>query len=57
MKTEPDWIDVVAMVAMLAILSKAKGGTPLAVARSAYDFAEAMMEERDRLYPDGGRND
>ena len=47
MKTEPDLADIHAMFALHAILSKAKNGVfPDDIARSAWDFAEAMMEER-----------
>ena len=44
---EPELIDLFAMLAMMAILNKAnKVSLPQDIARSAYDFAEAMMEER-----------
>jgi hypothetical protein len=48
MKQEPELIDVFAMLAMMVILNKAnKGSLPQDIARASYDFAEAMMEERE----------
>jgi hypothetical protein len=48
MKQEPELIDIFAMLAMMSILNKAgKGVLPQDIARSAYDFAEAMIEERE----------
>jgi hypothetical protein len=48
MKQEPELIDIFALFAMQAILETAKKGVfPHDIARSAYEFAEAMMEERD----------
>ena len=48
MKDEPKLIDIFAMLALHAILRNADEGVfPHDIARSAYDFAEAMMEERE----------
>ena len=48
MKQEPELVDVFAMLAMMVIMhSGKKGSIPMDIARSAYYFAEAMMEERE----------
>jgi hypothetical protein len=48
MKQEPELVDIYAMFALHAILATAKKGAfPQDIARAAYDFAEAMMEERE----------
>jgi hypothetical protein len=48
MKEEPKLMDIFAMLALHAILRNAnKSALPQDIARSAYDFAEAMMEERE----------
>jgi hypothetical protein len=48
MKEEPKLMDIFAMLALHAILRNAnKLALPQDIARSAYDFAEAMMEERE----------
>jgi len=48
MKEEPQLIDVFALFAMLAILKTAnKSAFPHEIAQAAYEFAEAMMEERE----------
>jgi hypothetical protein len=47
MKHEPELIDIFAMLALHAILRNAnKSALPQDIARSAYDFAEAMIEEK-----------
>ena len=47
MKTEPELLDIIAMFALHAILKTAKkDALPHEIARAAYDFAEAMLEER-----------
>ena len=47
MKTEPELFDIFAMFALHAILKTAKkDALPHEIARAAYDFAEAMMDER-----------
>jgi hypothetical protein len=48
MKEELELVDVFALFAMLAILKTAdKCVFPHEIAQSAYEFAEAMMEERE----------
>jgi hypothetical protein len=48
MKEEPKLMDIFAMLALHAILRNAnKSALPQDIARSAYDFAEAMIEERE----------
>ena len=48
MKTEPELVDIYAMFALHAILSKAENGVfAQDIARAAYEFAEAMIEERE----------
>ena len=48
MKDEPKLIDIFAMMALHAILRNADEGVfPHDIARASYDFAEAMMEERE----------
>ena len=48
MKQEPELFDIIAMFALHAILRTAKkDALPHEIARAAYDFAEAMMEERE----------
>jgi len=48
MKEEPKLMDIFAMLELHAILRNAnKSALPQDIARSAYDFAEAMMEERE----------
>jgi hypothetical protein len=50
MKQEPEWIDVVALVAMHSLMQTApKNVSSEEIAREAYKQAEAMIEE-------GGRN-
>jgi uncharacterized protein (UPF0147 family) len=48
MKQEPKLIDIFAMLALHAILRNAdEDALPQNIARASYDFAEAMMEERE----------
>jgi len=48
MNDEPKLIDIFAMLALHAILRNADEGVfPHDIARASYDFAEAMMEERE----------
>ena len=48
MKDEPKLIDIFAMLALHAILRNTDEGVfPHDIARASYDFAEAMMEERE----------
>jgi hypothetical protein len=54
MKQEPELIDVFAMLAMMVILNNAnKGSLPQDIARASYDFAEAMIDEHNRLNSEG----
>ena len=47
-KPKAELVDIFAMFALHAILATArKGVLPQDIARSAYDFAEAMMDERE----------
>jgi hypothetical protein len=49
MKQEPDWIDVLAMIAMHSFLQSApKNARPEEIAYEAYKQAEAMMQEKER---------
>jgi hypothetical protein len=49
MKTEPEWIDIVALIAMHSLLQTApKNAGNEEIAYEAYRQAEAMMEARDR---------
>jgi hypothetical protein len=50
MKQEPEWIDVLAMIAMHSFLQSApKNARPEEIAYAAYQQAEAMMKEKERL--------
>ena len=56
MKQEPEWIDVLALFAMMALIQKApKSAKPEAIAYFAYEQADAMMQEKERL--EGKSND
>jgi hypothetical protein len=49
MKQEPDWIDVLAMIAMHSSLQSApKNARPEEIAYEAYKQAEGMMQEKER---------
>jgi len=48
MKQEPEWVDVVAMFAMLALLSRPKNAQPQDIAYVAYEYAQKIIEEKDR---------
>lgn len=49
MKQEPEWIDVLALVAMHSFLQSApKNARPEEIAYEAYRQAEAMMAEKER---------
>jgi len=49
MKQEPEWIDVLALVAMHSYLQSApKNATPEDIAYEAYKQAEAMLTEKER---------
>lgn len=48
MKQEPEWIDIVALIAMHSLLQTApKNARSEDIAHEAYRQAEAMMEERE----------
>jgi hypothetical protein len=50
MKQEPEWIDVLALVAMHSFMQIApKSAKPDQIAYAAYQQAEAMMREKERL--------
>jgi hypothetical protein len=58
MKTEPDWIDVLALVAMHSLMQKApKNARVEEIAHEAYFQAEAMMEVREKFNSEGERDD
>jgi hypothetical protein len=49
MKQEPEWIDVLALIAMHSFLQTApKNAKPEQIAYAAYQQAEAMMQEKER---------
>jgi hypothetical protein len=49
MKQEPEWIDIVALIAMHSLLQTApKNARNEEIAYEAYKQAEAMMEEKER---------
>jgi len=48
MKQEPEWVDVVAMFAMLALLSRPKNAQPDDIAYVAYEQAQKIIEEKNR---------
>jgi hypothetical protein len=50
MKTEPDWIDIVALIAMHSLMQTApKNARNEDIAYEAYKQAQAMMAERERV--------
>jgi len=56
MKTEPDWIDVLALVAMHSLMQTAPRNARVEdIAYHAYEQAEAMMAQKDRIC--GGDDD
>ena len=49
MKQEPEWIDIVALIAMHSLLQTApKNARNEDIAYEAYRQAQAMMEEKER---------
>lgn len=49
MKQEPEWIDILALIAMHSFLQTApKNARPEEIAYEAYKQAEAMMTEKER---------
>ena len=58
MKQEPEWIDVLALVAMHSLMQKApKSAKPEEIAYYAYEQAEAMMQEKEKFESEGNRDD
>lgn len=58
MKNEPDWIDVVALVAMHSLLQTApRNARTEDIAYHAYEQAEAMMQAKERFSSEGGSNE
>jgi hypothetical protein len=50
MKQEPEWIDIVALIAMHSLLqTAAKSAKPEQIAYAAYRQAEAMMEAKEEF--------
>ena len=50
MKQEPEWIDIVALIAMHSFLQTApKNATVEEIAYESYKQAKAMMEEKERV--------
>ena len=58
MKTEPDWIDVVALIAMHSLMQTApKNARVEEIAYEAYEQAEAMMSVKEEFTSEGERDD
>lgn len=58
MKTEPDWIDVIALVAMHSLMNTApKNARVEDIAYHAYEQAEAMIEAKNRFNSEGKNDD
>lgn len=54
MKNEPDWIDVLALVAMHSLMQTApRNARREEIAHEAYAQAEAMMEAKERFTSEG----
>lgn len=54
MKNEPDWIDVLALVAMHSLMQTApKNAKAEDIAYYAYEQAEAMMEAKKKFNSEG----
>ena len=50
MKQEPEWIDIVALIAMHSMLqTAAKSAKPEQIAYAAYRQAEAMMAAKEEI--------
>ena len=57
MKQEPEWVDIVALIAMHALLQVApKNARVEEIAHEAYFQAEAMMEVREKFNSVGGND-
>jgi hypothetical protein len=58
MKQEPEWIDVLALVAMHSLMQTApKNARVEEIAFEAYKQAEAMMSAREEFTSEGERDD
>jgi hypothetical protein len=58
MKQEPEWIDVLALVAMHSVMQTApKNARVEEIAFEAYKQAEAMMSAREEFTSEGERDD
>lgn len=58
MKTEPDWIDVLALVAMHSLMQTApKNARVEEIAFEAYKQAEAMMTAKEEFTSEGESDD
>jgi len=58
MKQEPEWIDVLALVAMHSLLQTAPKNTKVEhIAIHSYELAKAMMLEKTDLINQGVSND
>jgi hypothetical protein len=58
MKNEPDWIDILALVAMHSLMQIApKNARSEDIAYEAYRQAEAMMEAKERFTSEGESDD
>lgn len=58
MKTEPDWIDVLALVAMHSLMQTApKNARVEEIAFEAYKQAEAMMSAKEEFTSEGESDD
>ena len=58
MKTEPDWIDVVALIAMHSLMQTApKNARVEEIAFEAYKQAEAMMSAKAEFESEGESDD
>lgn len=58
MKQEPEWIDVLALVAMHSLMQTApKNALVEEIAFEAYKQAEAMMSAREEFTSEGERDD
>ena len=57
MKQEPEWIDVLALVAMHSLMQTARKNARVEeIAHEAYFQAEAMMEVREKFNSVGGND-
>jgi|APCry1669188910_1035180.scaffolds.fasta_scaffold00391_21 hypothetical protein len=58
MKNEPEWIDVVALFAMQALLQTASKNPPIeGIAYRSYEMAKAMMSVKPEFTSEGDSDD